>query len=109
MAAAFYATFSHSSSSNSESDNEQYSTVEVADFNVPHDAFSKVMSSLSEEELIVKSSKGPLILMFVLPIQVVRRLDILLLMPVNRLSPVLKKISLHKLWKNFHLLQYLRS
>lgn len=109
MAACTSYASSNSSSSDSESDNE--CTVDVAKFIVPKDAFSKVLSNLCKEELIVKSSRGHLVISFADAFASSATAKEVLNFSeyVTQQLQSCLKMSLHKIWRNFHVLRLSKS
>ena len=63
MATSTSYNYLSSSNSSSESENEEC-RLEVADFSVSKNSFTKVLNNLFSEELIMKSSKGKNVLKF---------------------------------------------
>ena len=101
------------SSSESEEENEEECMVEVGNYSVSQSTLLKVFSKLRTEELVTKSSKGAMIssltdafLSHINSAEVVSFCDNIVIqlqscLQVNRKG----KVSLTKLWRNFHLLR----
>lgn len=103
---------SPSSSSSSEGE-EQCETIEAGSFTIPSFALSAALSELLEEELVVKSCKGPQVAVLVeafMANMTAAEVDTFSQNIFKQFQSCLKankagKIVLSKLWRNFHLLR----
>jgi hypothetical protein len=109
---------SSSSASCSGSESEEDEQVEVGSYSVPYSALSKALTTMKEEELVVKSSKGPQILVLVDALlaristssESVSFVESISGQLQSCLSPNKRgQVVLSKLWRKFHLLRLATS
>ena len=109
MATSTSYNYLSSSNSSSESENEEC-RLEVADFSVSKNSFTKVLNNLFSEELIMKSSKGKNVLKFAdalvtSQVKEVGSFSDYVNQQIHFCFEERRKMSLHKLWWNFHVLR----
>lgn len=104
---------SSSQHSSSDSDSDCDEELEVGNYSIPHSALLTALSKLKDEELIVKSSKGPSVAALVqaflanmTAVEVIKFNDDILKQLQSCLSANKKgRIIVSKLWRNFHVLR----
>lgn len=106
------AEYSSPSSGSSDSENEQSDVIEVGSYSVPRSILLTVLTELKDEELVVKSSRGPSVVALAeafLANMAAVEVDNFSEGIVKQLQSCLRnragRISLAKLWRNFHVLR----